>query len=126
MIVNTGSLAAVTGFPADPVYAASKAGIVNLTRSLGFLKAESIRVVCVCPGVVDTPLLRKRDLSPADAAVLRAIPLLEPQQVANAVVDVVRDESLTAAVLGLLPGRPPRLIPTQLSFENDPTLGMES
>jgi NAD(P)-dependent dehydrogenase (short-subunit alcohol dehydrogenase family) len=126
VIVNTGSLAAVTSFPADPVYAAAKAGVVNLTRSLGFLISESIRVVCVCPGVVATPLLAKRELSDADEKVIRSIPLLEPPAVADAVLDLVRDDSLSGAVVGLLPGRPPRLIPTQLSFPDDPTLGMES
>src|SRR5512143_838172 len=58
-IVHTASLAAFVGFPPDPVYAATKAGVVLFTHSLRALVAEGIRVNCVCPGVVNTPLLQR-------------------------------------------------------------------
>lgn len=126
VVVNTGSLAALTGFPADAVYAEAKAGVVNLTRSLEFLATESIWVNCICPGVVDTPLLGGRELSEQDEAVIRSIPMLQPAEVAEGVVQVIQDESLAGAVIGLLPGRLPRVIPAQLAFAGDPTRAMLS
>ncbi|HXC19271.1 MAG TPA: SDR family oxidoreductase, partial [Acidimicrobiales bacterium] len=54
-IVTTGSISGLFGEPALAVYTASKAAVVNLTRSLAIDYArEGIRVNCVCPGWVDT------------------------------------------------------------------------
>jgi NAD(P)-dependent dehydrogenase (short-subunit alcohol dehydrogenase family) len=126
VVVSTGSLAALTPFPADPAYAAAKAAVVALTRSLGFLEDEGIRAVCLCPGMVDTPLLTKRDLTRDETELVRSVPLLRAEEVADEVVRVVEDQSLHAVVLGLLPGRPPKVIPAQLSLPDDPTAGLES
>ena len=58
VIINTGSVVAMTGHPSLPDYAATKAAIHNLTRSLGFsLTDRGIRVNCVAPGPVWTPLI---------------------------------------------------------------------
>lgn len=126
VIVTTGSLAAIAPFPADPVYAAAKGAVVALTRSLTFLREDGIRAVCVCPGMVDTPLLKKRDLTPDEDKIVRSAPLLGAEEVADEIVGVVEDDRLHAAVLGLLPGRPPKVIPPQLSMADDPTAGLES
>jgi len=54
-IVTTGSISGVFGEPALSAYTASKAAIINLTRSMAIDFASSgIRVNCVCPGWVDT------------------------------------------------------------------------
>src|SRR4030067_798578 len=61
VIVNTASLAGLIAYDQDPIYAATKHGVVGLTRALAFLKEEAnIRVNCVCPSFVDTPLPRRR------------------------------------------------------------------
>lgn len=126
VIVNTASLAAVTPFPADPIYGAAKAGVVGLTQSLAFLDQEGIRVVCICPGVVDTPLLKRRDLSADEEEVLRSIPLLRAAEVAEQVVKLIEDDATHAVALGLLPGRPARVIEPPLRFEDDPTEAFRS
>jgi len=58
VIINTGSVVAMRGHPELPDYAATKAAIHNLTRSLAFMLTErGIRVNCVAPGPVWTPLI---------------------------------------------------------------------
>jgi NAD(P)-dependent dehydrogenase (short-subunit alcohol dehydrogenase family) len=58
VIVNTGSVVAMMVHPSLPDYAATKAAIHNFTRSLAFSLADrSIRVNCVAPGPVWTPLI---------------------------------------------------------------------
>jgi NAD(P)-dependent dehydrogenase (short-subunit alcohol dehydrogenase family) len=58
VIINTGSVVAMTGHPSLPDYAATKAAIHNFTRSLAFSVADrGIRVNCVAPGPVWTPLI---------------------------------------------------------------------
>ncbi|KAI8916308.1 hypothetical protein EDD86DRAFT_185755 [Gorgonomyces haynaldii] len=57
VIVNTASMAGLFPQPFQPVYAAAKGGVVHFTKSLGYLaKTDGIRVNCVCPGFVKTPL----------------------------------------------------------------------
>ncbi len=56
-IVNTSSTAGLAGSVGSAIYSAAKGAIVNLTKSMALLLAKSnIRVNCVCPGPVDTPL----------------------------------------------------------------------
>lgn len=56
-IVNISSVQALFGFPGYPHYAASKGGIISLTKQLAREYAASgIRVNCIAPGTVDTPM----------------------------------------------------------------------
>ena len=57
-IINTGSGWSLKGGPKAAVYCAAKAGVLNLTRAMAIDHGEdNIRVNCVCPGDVDTPML---------------------------------------------------------------------
>jgi NAD(P)-dependent dehydrogenase (short-subunit alcohol dehydrogenase family) len=58
-IINTGSGWSLKGGPDAVSYCASKAGVLNLSRAMALdLGKHNIRVNCVCPGDVDTPMLR--------------------------------------------------------------------
>jgi NAD(P)-dependent dehydrogenase (short-subunit alcohol dehydrogenase family) len=57
-IVNTGSGWSLTGGPKAAAYCAAKAGVLNLTRAMAIDHGKhNIRVNCVCPGDIDTPML---------------------------------------------------------------------
>jgi NAD(P)-dependent dehydrogenase (short-subunit alcohol dehydrogenase family) len=58
-IINTGSGWSLKGGPDAVSYCAAKGGVLNLTRAMAIDHGRhNIRVNCVCPGDVDTPLLR--------------------------------------------------------------------
>jgi NAD(P)-dependent dehydrogenase (short-subunit alcohol dehydrogenase family) len=58
-IVNLSSDAGIQGVAGAAVYSASKGAVTNLTRALGLeLAPRGVRVNAVCPGDVDTPMLR--------------------------------------------------------------------
>jgi NAD(P)-dependent dehydrogenase (short-subunit alcohol dehydrogenase family) len=59
-IVNTASVAGLTGSPGLPAYVASKHGVVGLTRAAAIeYGREKIRVNCVCPGPIHTPMMSR-------------------------------------------------------------------
>src|SRR6185437_15649439 len=73
-IVNLASTAALVSDAAEPTahYNASKAGVVALTRQMAVeLAPHGIRVNCVCPGVIATPMLRLMDDPAAGERYLR-------------------------------------------------------
>ena len=61
VIVNVASSVAIKGVKDRAAYAASKGGVVSLTKAMAadYIEAN-IRVNCVCPGTTDTPSLKRR------------------------------------------------------------------
>ncbi|MDO8614912.1 MAG: SDR family oxidoreductase [Dehalococcoidia bacterium] len=130
VIINTASLAGLIAYLPDPIYAAAKHGVVGFTRSLAFLKDEAnIRVNCVCPGVVNTPMIRKGAASLGPEALaqveetLSRMPLMTPETIANAVLTLITDDRLNGQALSVIYGREPRLIDPPVSFGHDPAQG---
>jgi 3-oxoacyl-[acyl-carrier protein] reductase len=57
LVVNLSSIAGTVPVPLLPVYAATKAAVISLTRSLNeALDADGVRVHALCPAFVDTPM----------------------------------------------------------------------
>lgn len=60
VIINNASQIALVGVAGAPAYAAAKAGVVSLTKSLALAHAsDGIRVNCICPGTTWTPLAER-------------------------------------------------------------------
>jgi NAD(P)-dependent dehydrogenase (short-subunit alcohol dehydrogenase family) len=58
-IVFTSSTAGMRGSPRSPSYSLAKGGLVTLTMSLAvYLAPQNIRVNCICPGSIDSPMIR--------------------------------------------------------------------
>lgn len=113
-IINTASLAGIMGFPPDPAYAASKGGVVLFTRSLAPLKeSHGIRVNCVCPGFVDTPMLHgySGDATPERRAILDQLPKLQPDDIADAMLGLITDDNAAGQAVQTAAGMPRVAIP---------------
>jgi 2-dehydro-3-deoxy-D-gluconate 5-dehydrogenase len=76
-IVNIASMHAIFGAPLSPAYAASKAGVVQLTKSLAVAWAEDgIRVNAIAPGWIETPMtIPARSDAARNRAILERTPL---------------------------------------------------
>lgn len=73
-IVFTGSIGSVLGIPGNSVYAAAKAGLRSIARSLAAeLVSEQIRVNIVSPGPTETPIINRSGLSPEGVEGLRKV-----------------------------------------------------
>lgn len=100
VIVNTGSGWALKGGAKAVSYCAAKGGVLNLTRAMAIDHGpHNIRVNCVCPGDIDTPMLRSEcaqlgedvDKFMAEAANRPLHRVGSPQDVANAVLFLASD-----------------------------------
>ena len=68
-IVNTASVAGITGTPLMPAYCASKHAVIGLTKvASGEVARQGVRVNCVCPGPVQTRMIESlhKQMSPDD------------------------------------------------------------
>ncbi|MSU48595.1 MAG: SDR family oxidoreductase [Opitutus sp.] len=100
VIVITTSVAAFVGFPSHALYCASKAALEALIRCLAVDHAGKVRVVGVCPGTIDTPMLAAtcvgwhKPVQELYADVARRIPvrrLGQPLDVAHAAAFLLSD-----------------------------------
>ena len=92
------------GASCEAAYSAAKAGVIGLTKALAKEEGPSgIRVNCLAPGVVRTPM--NGDLSPEDLAALREETPLErigsPEEIAQAAAFLLENTFVTGQVLGV-------------------------
>lgn len=103
-IINTASAVGLVGSAGQASYCASKGGVINLTKAMALDCAGSgIRVNCVCPGFVETPMV-ERFLQKIDSSERRKVveglkklhPLgrfAKPEEIAHAVLYLASDEA---------------------------------
>ena len=101
-IVNLSSYVGMVGFRGASAYAASKAAIINLTRSMALDHArEGVRVNAVCPGSVDTEMIHAAwknfgDVEEAQRLWAEKHPLgriAQPEEIARTILFLASDDA---------------------------------
>jgi len=99
-IISTASVAGMVGWAGAAAYSASKAAVINLTRTAAIEYARwNIRVNCICPGVIHTPLLEGiygGSIAGAEERLLRMQPMPRlgtPDDIAAMALYLASDES---------------------------------
>lgn len=103
-MVNTASVAAFSPMAPDPMYSASKIGIVNITQACASLHAShNVRVNAILPGITRTNILNVTGDGTRPAVwlqpILKVVPILEPEDIAAGVLELMCDDTLTGAAL---------------------------
>jgi NAD(P)-dependent dehydrogenase (short-subunit alcohol dehydrogenase family) len=103
-IVNMASMASWIVLPGMPAYCASKGAVLQLTRTAAVEYATAgIRINAICPGAVDTPMLRRTGQAVVDASVA-ATPmgrLARPEEIAALAVFLASDDASYVTGAGL-------------------------
>jgi NAD(P)-dependent dehydrogenase (short-subunit alcohol dehydrogenase family) len=114
-IVVTASLAGLTTVFADPIYGGTKHFLIGFVRSVAPQLAErGITINAVCPAIVDTPILGES----REQIVARGIPMLQPEEIAAAILLAARDGS-TGQAWVCLPGQAPEPYEFRRFFVSD-------
>jgi NAD(P)-dependent dehydrogenase (short-subunit alcohol dehydrogenase family) len=94
-LVNTASAAGLLTQVSSLVYSVTKHAAVSLAEWMAIEYGDAgVRVSCICPQGVRTPMLDLAMDDPASAAALSAGGLIEPEDVADAVLEGIREERL--------------------------------
>ncbi|KAL7641377.1 UNVERIFIED_CONTAM: hypothetical protein RMT77_008517 [Armadillidium vulgare] len=120
-VINTASVLGISSSPVAPLYSASKAAVVLYTRDAGHefhFDYNGVYVLCVCPGIVDTPLVSKENLIEGcyNSYTLKLLPQFQtsqrirPRDVAEAFIKIIEDRQ-PGSVLVVEHGTKPYYIP---------------
>src|SRR5258708_38855088 len=108
-IINTASIAGLSGGGGPLVYSAAKAAVINLTQAAALqLAADRIRVNAICPGGVLTPLTDRGDPAAAAKRMEQLQPWPEhgkPEHITGAALFLARDDSASDTAQALAGGR---------------------
>lgn len=104
-IVNLSSITAVRGFPQWSEYGATKGAIIALTQTAAVeFAAAGIRVNCICPGIIDTPMAMREapEMVAKNASVFAPLGRIgQPEEIASAIHFLACDDAsyITGQVL---------------------------
>lgn len=93
-IVNISSVDGLIGEPYGVIYSTTKAGIISLTKSFARYFKGNIRVNCVAPGLIDTPLTDSTGEDPSwttDYSIIKRIG--KPEEIADSIIFLLSDKS---------------------------------
>jgi NAD(P)-dependent dehydrogenase (short-subunit alcohol dehydrogenase family) len=94
VIINTASTLGLIAEPNCAAYCASKGGVIALTRALAVECAPyNIRVNCICPGPIATPMILKEPQQEVDVSYVPFKRLGKPEEIAYAALFLASDES---------------------------------
>ena len=110
-VVNVASELGLHAIRNNVGYCAAKGGLVNMTRALALELAPQVRVNCVCPGAIDTPLMRRcaeesGDVEAYYLACANDAPaqrIASPEEIATAILYLASSDAafVTGAVLAV-------------------------
>jgi NAD(P)-dependent dehydrogenase (short-subunit alcohol dehydrogenase family) len=111
-VVNVSSTGGLGLAPYEsPEYGAAKAGLIRFTACMAYAREETgVRVNCVVPDGIATERAQGELAAMTAEARAAEAPLVDPEDLAGVVVDLVRDESASGRVVLLPRGEPPRLL----------------
>jgi 3alpha(or 20beta)-hydroxysteroid dehydrogenase len=97
VMVNIASVGGIVAVPYSPAYAAAKAGVLGLTRTLAvMLREHHVRVNAILPMLVDTPMTKD---SPASVAAMQPGGKLKPNDIARGILYAASAETLNSAFI---------------------------
>jgi len=102
VIINTASTLGLAAEPNCAAYCASKGGVIALTKALAVECAPfNIRVNCICPGPIATPMILKEPQQQIDVSYVPLKRLGKPEEIAHAALFLASSEStyVTGAAL---------------------------
>uniref|UniRef100_A0A8C5W6C6 15-hydroxyprostaglandin dehydrogenase [NAD(+)] n=1 Tax=Leptobrachium leishanense TaxID=445787 RepID=A0A8C5W6C6_9ANUR len=118
VIINVASLAGLTPAAYQPVYCASKHGVIGFTRSIAALASignYGVRINTVCPAFVDTPLLESIEKEENMGQfykykdnikdMMKSFGVLNPSLIAKGLIDLIEDDSFNGAVMKITTSR---------------------
>lgn len=107
VIVNTASITGLFPFAMDPVYGATKAGVLSFTKACaGLAESDNIRVNAVVPGGVNTPILNKTGDGTKPAAWFGDTDrstMTQPEDIAAGVLSLIQDDAQIGETLVIAP-----------------------
>lgn len=112
IIINISSLAGLVPVPQQPVYCASKHGVVGFTRSAAMaanLRKSGVRINAICPGFVNTPMLETIEKEENMGSyieykdrikdLMKCHGVMDPPVIANGLITLIEDDALNGAVM---------------------------
>ena len=106
VIINLASAAGTIPIPYQPLYAATKAAVIHLTRSMESLRnSDNIRVCALAPTFIDTPMVRAIEPEMREALIKSTGGLLQVDEVVHVIMRFVTEEEHAGVVLKMVPGK---------------------